>query len=465
MSMIVVDEPQKVTDANHPPMYVETIRRLYQKGATAQLTRIMGKLLPADIALVINSSDDEDEAMDLFELITDPQQAGKTLKELNEDFQIHIISVCTLERAVPILESLPPDTRSLIIGQLPPEVGDHLMNALGKQTQKEVQDLLQYLPNTAGNLMTSQFFALAETTTAQEAIEAVRVLPSQEFVFYVYVLDEHQRLIGVSSLRQLLLSPANKLVRDIMDPRVQTVNVDTPQEEAAKLVTKQGLMAIPVVNDQGVLRGIITVDDLIDVIQDADTQDMLKTAGVDVEHKLSIMAQPFLNVARTRLPWLAAPFLGGLLAAWVLGLFEGTMAKVIQLSFFMPMIFGMAGNVGSQTAVVAVRGLATGVIKVSDYIRLLFKETKVGLLVGAFYGICLAAYAWLVFKSETLAFVVGTSILSNITYAGVIASTLPIMIQRMGRDPAIGGGPYVLTSIDVLGVINYLVIAALVYGF
>ncbi|MBF0158441.1 MAG: magnesium transporter [Magnetococcales bacterium] len=463
MSMVVIDEPQKAA-TSQTPMYVETIHRLYHKGATAQLTRVIDKLLPADIALVINSSDDVSEAMDLFELIKNPMHAGATLKDLNEDFQIHIISLCTLERAVFILESLPPDTRSDIIGKLSPEVGDRLMNALRQETQKEVQDLLQYLPDTAGSLMTSRFLALSEQTSASAAIQAVRELPFHEFVLYAYVLDDKHRLTGVCSLRQLLLSPANRPVKQIMEPRVHTVNVDTPQEDAAKLVTRYGLLAIPVVNDQGVLRGIITADDLINVIQDSDTESMMKAVGVDAEHKLSILAQSFTSIAKKRLPWLVAPFMGGLLAAYILSYYEHTMATVIQLSFFMPMIFGMAGNVGSQTAVVAIRGLATGAIKISDYVKLLLKETWVGLLIGAFYAACLSGYALVVFKSNILAFVVGISILSNITYAGVIAASLPVLLQKMGHDPAVGGGPYVLTTVDVLGVVNYLFIATIVYG-
>jgi magnesium transporter len=226
MSMISVDEPQRVAEPAHPPMYVETVLRLYHKGATTQLERIIAKLLPADIAQVIHSADDLEEAADLFEMITDPAQAARTLKELSEEYQSHIISVCTLDRAVAILENLPPDTRSDIIGMLSPEVGDHLMNALRRETQKEVQDLLQYLPETAGSLMTSSFFTLPETTTASAAVQAVREQPNQEFMYYVYVVDENQRLVGVSSIRQMLLSPANKLIRDVMETRLHTVNVD-----------------------------------------------------------------------------------------------------------------------------------------------------------------------------------------------------------------------------------------------
>ncbi|MBF0181017.1 MAG: magnesium transporter [Magnetococcales bacterium] len=465
MSMIVAEEPQDTMEAMPAPKYVETIRRLYRKGATAQLNRIIAKLLPGDIAMVINATDDLDEALDLFDLIADLNQAGETLKDLREDCQIHIVSTSEQGRMIAILENLSPDTRSHIISQLSPETGSQLMNALARDTQKEVQSLLQYLPDTAGKLMTSEFFAIQETATAAESLDALRGLPSHEFVFYVYVLDEQQRLTGVSSLRKLLLSPPETQIRHFMDTHVHTVNVDTPEKEAAQLVTTHDLMAIPVVNDQGMIRGIITVDDLIHVIQDADTQAMMRSVGADSEQSMGILSQAVTSIARTRMPWLAAPFLGGLLAAWILGAFEGTMSRVIQLSFFMPMIFGMAGNVGSQTAVVAVRGLATGVIKVSDYLALLVKETMTGVLIGAFYGICLSSYALLVFKSTTLAFVVGISILSNITYAGVIASSLPILLQKLGHDPAIGGGPYVLTTVDVLGVINYLLIASLVYGF
>jgi magnesium transporter len=464
MSMVVMDDPKHPTEPHQLPMYAETIHRLYQKDATAQLVRVFSKLLPADLAQVINSSGDVNEAVDLFALISNPEHAGETLQGLHEDFQNQILTRCEVERAVSILESLPADTRSQIVSRLDPEVGDRLMNALTRETQKEVQDLLQYLPDTAGSIMTSEFFALATTTTARDAIQAVREMQSNEFVHYAYVLDEQQRLAGVCSLRQLLLSPAHRPVGDIMDSRVFTVNVDTPQEDAAKLVTGNRLLAIPVVNDQGVMRGIITVDDLIHVIQQSDTESMLRAVGVGADHKMSIISQSFMTVAKGRIPWLIAPFMGGLLAAYVLSHYEHTMAAVIQLSFFMPMIFGMAGNVGSQTAVVAVRGLGTGVIQVSDYFRLLFKETRVGLLIGVFYGICLSLYALVVFQSPLLAFVVGISILSNITYAGIIASSLPLLLQRLGYDPAVGGGPYVLTTVDVLGVINYLIIATVAYG-
>ncbi|MBF0627248.1 MAG: magnesium transporter [Magnetococcales bacterium] len=461
MSAILIDEPHPSTH-NKPAKYAETIHRLYRKGATPHLARVIETLPAADIAQVINSSLDPKEAMDLFELIACPMQASATIKDLSEEFQNYIFSHCSMEQSVQILERLASDVRVKVINNLSSKVGNRLMEALQQTTQIEGGNLLRYPPNSAGVLMTSRFFALPDDTTAGAAVNTVRELSKQSPVFYAYMVDKENRLIGVSSLRQLLLSHPDRPIAEIVSTEVHSVHVNTPQKEVAKKVTRNRLLAIPVVNDQGVMCGIITVKDLIHVIRAADLQSLQKLA--DVTAKLDIMSHSFFHVATSRIPWLAAPFLGGLVAAYILSHYEHTLATVIQLSFFMPMIFGMAGNVSNQTTTVAIRGLATGNIRVNNYIKLLFKETSVGLLVGGFYGLCLSTYALVVFKSGILAFVVGISILSNIVYAGVIASTLPILLQKFGHDPAVGGGPYVLTTVDVLGVINYLLIATLTYG-
>ncbi|MBF0270471.1 MAG: magnesium transporter [Magnetococcales bacterium] len=461
MSAIVIDEPHPSTSSKQAK-YSETIHRLYRKGAIPHLASIIEKLPAIDIAQVINSSLDPKEAMDIFELIECPMLASATIKDLSEEFQNYIFSHCDQERAIQILERLSCEVRNKVINNLSTTVGTRLTEALQQATQIEINNIKRYPSNSAGALMTARFFALPDNTTAGSAVRTVRELSKQSPVFYAYMVDKDNRLIGVSSLRQLLLSTPERPISEIVSTDVHSVHVNTPQREVAKKVTRNRLLAIPVVNDQGVMCGIITVKDLIHVIRAADMQSLQKLA--DVTAKLDIMSQSFLHVAKSRLPWLVAPFMGGLMAAWILSHYEHTLATVIQLSFFMPMIFGMAGNVSNQTTTVAIRGLATGNIRVSNYFKLLFKETSVGLLVGSFYGICLSTYALVVFKSSILAFVVGISILSNIVYAGVIAASLPILLQKMGHDPAVGGGPYVLTTVDVLGVINYLLIATLTYG-
>ena len=195
MSSLALDEIDE-EDQEEPPLYAEAIYRLYNKGATGPLTRIIGRLLPADIAQVINSARDPKEAMDLFELVTDPKEAGATIKEVDEELQHHILNHLPVETAVPILESLPPDTRSQLIGSLSPILGERLMSAMRLDTKEEVEELLQYLPETAGSLMNSRFFAVLESSTAGDCILALRGLASYELVFYVYVYDEVNRLTG-----------------------------------------------------------------------------------------------------------------------------------------------------------------------------------------------------------------------------------------------------------------------------
>ncbi|MEO5348202.1 MAG: magnesium transporter [Magnetococcus sp. YQC-3] len=460
MSAIVANEP--IAAAPKQLMYAETIHRLYRKGDAVPLGRIIEKLTPTDVAQVINSSLDPKEAMDLFLLINSPMQASLAIKDLSEEFQNYIFSHCDQKLASDILERMSPEARVRLINNLSSSVGNRLMESLQNTMQIDVKNMQSYQPNTAGSLMTSRFFTLPHTTTASQAARLVRELSAHTKVFYAYITDEQNRLVGVCSLRQLLLSNADRPIREIVDPDVYTVTPGTPQRDVAKKVTRNRLLAIPVVNDQGVMCGIITINELIHVIRAADTYSMQKIS--ELYAKLDVMSHPFHQIAFTRIPWLVAPFMGGLAAAFILSYYEHTLATVIQLSFFMPMIFGMAGNVSNQATTVAIRGLATGAIKVSDYLKLLAKEVSVGLLVGGFYGGCLSVYALAVFKSGTLAFVVGVSILSNIVYAGVIAASLPILLQKLGHDPAAGGGPYVLTAVDVLGVINYLIIATVTYG-
>jgi len=393
--------------------------------------------------------------------------AAEVMATLTPQMLADVVREADTTRLAPILNQLPPDDLVDFIGKLDEELSAKVTSLLTKDSKEDLEDLLQYDPNSAGGIMTTDYFTMTDDSRVEQAVEAIRSRADMEdvgMVYYIYVTNNHGRLMGVVSLRQLLLAHPAKLLRDVMNPRIISARTSDSQETVAKLVDKYRLLAIPVVDDTGELCGIVTVDDLIHVIQDADTQAMIKQAtGRSGDSKLNIMTKHFVEVARGRLPWLAVPFLGGLAAAYILSYFEHTMAAVIQLSFFMPMIFGMAGNVGSQAATVAVRGLATRTIHVRDWTRLLIKEISVGMLIGGFYALCLSSYAYLVFDSSTLAFVVGISILSNITYAGVIAARLPLLIQRLGHDPAIGGGPYVLTAIDVLGVINYLFIATTVY--
>jgi magnesium transporter len=247
-------------------------------------------------------------------------------------------------------------------------------------------------------------------------------------------------------------------LREVMNPRVIKVQTDAKQEAVANLVDKYRLLAIPVVDERNLLVGMVTVDDVIEVIESETTKEMLRMAGTS---ESEILVQSPFKIARIRLPWLLAAFGGGLAATGVIQQFEEILSKVLALSAFLPVIMGMAGNVGVQSATVAVRGLATGSLELRHIGKVVFKELRVGLLLGIFYGVVLGVYGWFVFDSTSLGEVVGLTILANMTGAAVLAIVLPMFFHRIGTDPAIATGPFVTTAIDVLGVLNYFAIATL----
>ena len=244
-----------------------------------------------------------------------------------------------------------------------------------------------------------------------------------------------------------------------MNTRIVKVNTGEDQSVVAEFVDNYHLLAVPVVDENNVLVGMVTVDDVLEVMETEATKDMLKMAGTN---ESEILTHSPLKIARIRLPWLLAAFGGGLAATGIIQQFESILSQVLALSAFLPVIMGMAGNVGVQSATVAVRGLATGTLVLRHVRTVLFKEFRVGLLLGAFYGIVLGLFGYYMFGSSALGQVVGISILVNMTLAASLAILLPMLFHRLGTDPAIATGPFVTTAIDVFGVLNYFIIATLI---
>jgi magnesium transporter len=305
--------------------------------------------------------------------------AADVFNQLPVDRRTQLLTESSIEKLAGVLEHLPPDDLADLIGDLPEDQREQLMALLGRDSKDEVESLLQYDPNSAGGIMTTDFFSLPHTLSVEEAIENIRSREDVEMVFYLYLTDEMGRLVGVVSLRQLLLTRAGTPLHKVMNRRVMKVTTDTDQTTVAMLVDKYRLLAIPVVDEENVLVGMITVDDVIDVIEEETTRDMLKMAGTSESETLTHSA---LKIASIRLPWLLAAFIGGLAATAVIGRYEEILGQVLVLSAFLPVIMGMAGNVGVQSATVAVRGLATGAIDVKDTLPLVLKELRVGLAAG-----------------------------------------------------------------------------------
>jgi len=436
---------------------VDTIGRLSRRGAVRPLKRILARLHPADLAAVLAILSDAD-TISVFDAIPDLQLAAEVLVELTDRVRDRVFEEKHIEDLLPILEQLPPDELTDLVQELDPEYAQRLMALLERDSKAEVEGLLRYTPDTAGGIMTPDFFALTDDVLVEDAISKVRHHFDVEMVFYLYITDPEQHLVGVVSLRQLLLTDPEQPLRDIMNSRVISVHTDTPQEDVAQRVDNYQLLAIPVVDDDNVLVGMVTVDDVIEVIEAITTQNILRMAGTDAAETLT---ESPLKIASIRLPWLLAAFAGGLLATAIVRHFEPMLMQVLALSAFLPVVMGMAGNVGVQTATVAVRGLATGTLGLEEAGSELFKELRVGVLLGLFYGSILAAFGWFLFDSLQLAEVVGLTLLLNMIGAAVVAILLPLFFHRIGVDPAIATGPFVTTAIDVLGVLNYFLIASL----
>ncbi len=438
----------------------DTVDRLYRRGAIRTLRRLLAKLHPADLAAVLEVMPDGHLAP-VFEAIPEPKLASEVLSQLIARTRDHVLEEIPYESMKPVFEQLPPDDLTDLIQHLPPEYAEKVVAQLAVDSKQEVEELLSYAPDTAGGIMTPDFFALEESVTVHDAIAKVREHYDVELVSYLYVTDGEGHLTGVVSLRQLLLAQPDVTLGEIRNSRIVSVRTDSAQEQVAELVDKYQLLALPVVDDDDVLVGMVTIDDVIDVIEAQNTQQMLQMAGTRVSETLT--ESPF-RIALIRLPWLAVAFAGGLVATVVMDSFESSLTQVLALAAFIPVVMGMAGNVGVQTATVAVRSLAIGTLAAQDSITVLFKELRVGILLGIAYGGALAVCGWYLYGNLYLAQAVGLTLLVNMTGAAMLGIMLPLIFDRIGADPAIATGPFVTTSIDVLGILSYFLIANAVIG-
>ncbi len=457
---------------------LDAVRRLYRKQSYSGLQKILPKIYPSDLARILDAFPDDD-ALKLFMLIIQPDIAAGTLAELDSDLQEYILREGDYHRILLILEQLPPDDRADILRALDPEAAKRFMGGMDRELLREVEDLLQYPGDTAGGLMTSQFFALNQSVTVAEAIEEVRKVPYCEMVFYLYVLDENERLAGVSSLRQLILADPEKTLGEIMNPRVVRVGTGTPQADIADLVKRYRLLALPVVDDMDVLVGIVTVDDIIDTIEQDVSDDMLKMAGShNAEDDVS---RSFFQAFRSRLPWLVAALLGGLAASGIIDFYfhrvlggdvlsnlaptQPLLPLVLALTAFLPIIMSVASNVGTVSATVTVHGLTTGAIKLDRALPVLLKELGTGLLLGACYGAITGVVAWFMFPDlgggTLIGQTVGISIWLNITLASLIGPGLPMLLQKLSNNPTLVTGPYLGSLLDLIAIFNYFLVAEL----
>ncbi|MES0445858.1 MAG: magnesium transporter, partial [Desulfobacterales bacterium] len=441
---------------------IDSIKRLLRRDATPHLRKIVNKTHAADLSVVFRSLSVYNQRK-LFEMIEDMEQKGVLFSELDEDTFMALIEGMDLDIIVGVLEHMPTDDVADLIGRLPDDMSDSFLERMKKKDSEEVEGLLRYGDDTAGGIMVPDFIALREDATAKEAIESLQKEHLDvEMPFYLYAVDEYGKLVGVSSLRQLVVVPPESPLKDFMTTDVFSVQTSMDQEEVAKIVARYNILAVPVVNETNQLVGIVTVDDVIDIFREEATEDILKMAGVSGEE--FVETQSVARSTRIRLPWLFASCIGGIIAFFIIGHFEGSLRKLAYLAAFIPVIMGMGGNIGTQTSTIVVRGLATGRLNIRDTWSVVFKELAIGFILGMVYGFLIGMVAQLRYSTIQVAVSVGLAVISSMSVAALVGSLVPMGFARINVDPAVATGPFVTTAIDIISVYFYFKIATTLLG-
>ncbi len=435
---------------------LDAIRRLLRREANSHLRKIVNKTHAADLSVVFRSLS-LSEQLKLFAMIKDNEQKGILFSELEADTFLEIVAELDLNEIVSILEQMPSDDVADLIGRLPDEKSASILEMMQKEDSDEVEDLLSYGDDTAGGIMNPDYVALREETTAKEAIEAIqKEYADVEMPFYLYAVDEFGKLVGVSSLRQLVVVAPQTPLKNFMATEVISVQTDMDQEEVAKIVARYDILAVPVVDASNRLMGIVTVDDVIDIFRREATEDILKMAGAGEEF---VETKSIWRSTKIRLPWLFASCVGGIIAFFIISWFEVNLNRIAYLAAFIPVIMGMGGNIGTQSSTIVVRGLATGRLNVRDFWHVVFKELTIGCILGVVYGTIIGMVAQASYTNIPLGLVVGSAVVCSMSIAALVGSLVPMLFARINIDPAVATGPFVTTSIDIISVFFYFQIA------
>ncbi len=414
---------------------------------------------PADVAEILSALQKE-EAVELLQKLYERRRraAAAPLGEMEPEEAAGLLSELSRESVVQILSRMDPDDAADLLAELPPETVQDVLRRLDEDNAQELTGLLTYSPDSAGGLMSPEVVALPARYTCQEAIETLRrVAEEMETVYYAYVVDEQGRLVGVLSLRDLVFAPPQAPIATVMRSDTVALPVDMDAEEVAQMFDKYNYLALPVVSQDERLLGVITVDDVIDVIREETTEDFLRMGGIPAGEE-NPLTPPWQSV-RKRLPWMMANILFCLVAVIGIAVFEGTIEQVAFLAVLMPIIADMAGNVGSQSMSVTIRGMATGEFTWTDRWKALRKEVAVGLVNGLVLGVQLGAITFIWRRNIYLGVIALFTMWMTTLISYVLGSSIPAILKRMKLDPAMMSGAVVTTVADLLAFFFFLGLA------
>jgi magnesium transporter len=436
---------------------LDSVRRLLRIGATANLLNLLQKQHPADLAQIFSELQDKDRDT-AFSLLAERngRLAMEAISELGPEAGAALLATRSAEEIARLAQEIPSDDAAALIDYLPEELSAAVLDLMRPKESGVVENLLEYDEQTAGRIMNPHVFALNEDMTVGEAITELQTNRDVEMVFYLYVVDERNHLVGVVSLRRLLLVSPETPLKRIMTADLISARVDMDQEEVARQVAAYNLLAIPVVDEENKLVGIITVDDVIDVIKDEATEDIYRLAGVAGDERAFT---PALESLRKRLPWLGVNLGTAFLAASVVKLFTTTIDALPILAVFMPIVAGMGGNAATQTLTVIVRGIALGELTWGNSRKALLKEAAVGIGNGVVLGMVAALVAWATQGDPVLGLVLGAAMIINMFVAATAGVLVPLGVRAANVDPALASSVFITTMTDVVGFFSFLGLA------
>jgi magnesium transporter len=453
---------------DEPTTTQEQIEDLIRTDDTAALQQLLTEIHPADIAEMLDELSAED-AVTVFEMLP-LGVASEVLDETGSDIRQELVDKIDEERLADLLDELPMDDAAEFLDDLPDRMADRLLDLMQPNGADEVRELLGYEEETAGRLMTRDVAMLRRHWTAAEAIEYLHSLEEDDqtaALHYLYVVDRNDKLLGVVPIRSLLLARSHVTIETIMQPSIVSIPVTADQEELAETVSKYDFVAIPVVDLNGRLLGVVTVDDVLDILEEEATEDIQRLGGSEP------LDQPYFAVSvwhmvRKRVVWLLLLFVAATLTGTVIRTFEGELETVIALGIFIPLVTGTGGNAGSQTVTTVIRALALGEFKLDDMFRVWKREFAVGLLLGLLLGVVgfLRAVTWDTgYKTfYDVSLVVALTLPLVVIWANSVATIVPIIAERFKIDPTVVSAPMITTIVDATGLAIYFLMAKWVLG-
>ena len=438
----------------------ETVKDLLEGDRRERLDQILEEAHPADVTRALRELPVEQQTI-VFRLLS-REQAGAVLHEMDDQTLLGLVRALDEVELSGILERMPADNAAQVVDELPEEQAEKVLDLMKEEKSEEVQELLEYGEKTAGRIMSPEFVAVHEEMTVAQALDHVRKAASAEQAFYIYVVDDHDHLVGVVPLRRLITADPATPIRLIRHEDVVSVMPETDQEEVARMVAKYNLLAVPVVDTDRRLLGTVTVDDVIDVIQQEATEDIQRFGGVAGDETV---LDPPNAVFTKRLVWRLINLGTAILAASVIGLFESSIQSLATLAVFMPIVASMGGIGTTQTATVVVRGIALGDMTMSVLRRVLRKELLLGLTTGAANAAVMAVIAYLWKGQLLLSLILGVALVFNMLVAAVVGVLVPLALKTFRMDPAIASSVIITTFTDVFGFFSFLGLATLLIGW